>query len=220
MTSILFSAILAALMPLFVLPSDPLLNRSADVVPVESIQSVEIQSIIQKMMEVARMNQIDTGDGVMVGLAAPQIGISKRIILVDMSVTEKRKNTGKLEAFINPEIIWYSDDIVFGVEGCYSVDDHLDGKVPRSEKIKVRAYDSTGELFEKEFSGFQARIFQHEIDHLNGIRFPDRVGDKGALHWIPDGKYQEYRDNWETWPLICPFDIWLKMKAGEPYTYP
>lgn len=220
MTSNLLSTILTAFMSIFILPSDPLLNRLAETVPVESIHSFEIQSIIERMMEVARMNQIDTGDGLMVGLAAPQIGISKRIILVDMSVTEKRENTGKLEAFINPEIVWYSKEIVFGIEGCYSIDDHLDGKVPRSEKIKVRAYDSKGKLFEKEFSGFQARIFQHEIDHLNGIRFPDRVGEKGVLHWIPDGKYQEYKDSWETWPLICPFDTWLKMKAGEPYTHP
>ena len=220
MTTILFRAILTALMPIFILPNDPSLNRDSETVPVEKIQSEEIQAVIQKMMEIARMNQIDTGEGVMVGLAAPQIGISKRIILVDMSVTEKRKNTGKLEAFINPEITWYSDDIVFGVEGCYSVDDHLDGKVPRSEKIIVKAYDSSGKLFENEFTGFQARILQHEIDHLNGIRFPDRVGKEGALHWVPDGKYQEYRESWETWPLLCPWDIWLKMKSGEPYTFP
>lgn len=207
-------------MSIFVLPHEPSLNQPSEKIPIELIQSAEIQSIIQKMMEVARMNQIDTGGGVMVGLAAPQIGINKRIILVDMSVNEQRKNTGDLCAFINPEIVWYSDDIVYGVEGCYSVDDHLDGKVPRSDRIRVKGYDAEGNLFEKEFSGFQARIFQHEVDHLNGIRFPDRVGKEGTLHWVPDSKYREYRENWETWPLICPWETWLKMKAGEPFTSP
>lgn len=220
MTTNLFEAILIALMPIFVLPHEPILNEPAETVSVESIKTDEIQNIIQKMMEIARMNQVDTGEGVMVGLAAPQIGIPKRIILVDMSVTEERKNTGDLSAFINPEIVWYSDVIEFGVEGCYSVDDHVDGSVPRSDKIIVRGYDAKGQFFERQFSGFQARIFQHEIDHLNGIRFPDRVGKKGDLHWIPDGKYQEYRDNWKNWPLKCPWDIWQKMKAGEPYNYP
>lgn len=208
------------IMSIFVLPHDSSLNRPSEAVPVESIRSDEVQSIIKKMMEVARINQIDEGDGVMVGLAAPQIGIGKRIILVDMSVNEARENTGALAAFINPEIVWYSDAIVYGIEGCYSVDGHLDGKVPRSDKIRVRGYGAEGNFFEKEFTGFQARIFQHEIDHLNGIRFPDRVGVKGTLHWIPDTRYDEYRANWETWPLICPYEIWLKMKAGEPYTYP
>lgn len=207
MTTNLFEAILIALMPIFVLPHEPMLNEPAETVSVESIKTDEIQNIIQKMMEIARMNQVDTGEGVMVGLAAPQIGIPKRIILVDMSVTEERKNTGDLSAFINPEIVWYSDVIEFGVEGCYSVDDHVDGSVPRSDKIIVRGYDAKGQFFERQFSGFQARIFQHEIDHLNGIRFPDRVGKKGDLHWIPDGKYQECRDNWKSWPLKCPWDI-------------
>jgi len=141
-------------MSIFVLPHDPSLNRPSESVAVESIRTDEIRSIIKKMMEVARMNQIDTGEGVMVGLAAPQIGIPKRIILVDMSVDEKRKNTGDLKAFINPEIVWCSDQIVYGVEGCYSVDDHVDGSVPRSDRIKVKAYDSDGNLFEKEILGF------------------------------------------------------------------
>jgi hypothetical protein len=89
------------------------------------------------------------------------------------------------------------------------VDEHLDGKIPRSESIRITAYDREGNFIDRIFSGFTARIFQHEIDHLNGIRFPDRVTEKGILHWVPDNQYH-----------LFPFELWLDMKYGRPCEIP
>ena len=100
------------------------------------------------------------------------------------------------------------------------MDDHLDGKIPRSESIHITAYDREGNFIDRVFSGFTARIFQHEVDHLNGIRFPDRVSENGTLHWIPDNQYSQYLQQWEEWPLIFPFEHWLDMKYGRPYDPP
>lgn len=207
-------------MSVFIPPNDALLTMSASHVNVEHILSEEIQSIIDDMLDVTKGNQVDMGNGVMVGLAAPQIGIMKRIIVVDSEVDADRKHLGNLTPYINPQILWYSDEIQWGTEGCYSVDEHLDGKIPRSETIRITAYDRAGNFIDQMFSGFTARIFQHEVDHLNGIRFPDRVGENGILHWIPDNQYSQYLKQWEDWPLIVPFELWLNMKNGRPYEVP
>jgi peptide deformylase len=207
-------------MSIFVQPSDASLRMPASSVSVEHILSEEIQSIIDHMLDITKGNQVDMGNGVMVGLAAPQIGIMKRIIIVDSGVDVDRKNLGNLVAYINPQIVWYSDKILCAPEGCYSVDDHLDGKIPRSESIQITAYDREGNFIDRMFSGFTARIFQHEVDHLNGIRFPDRVSENGILHWIPDNQYNQYLQQWEEWPFIFPFELWLDMKYGRPYEIP
>lgn len=203
----------------FIPPEDQSLTMPACEVSKEEILSDEVQSLIDLMFFIARDNQIDTGNGIMVGLAAPQIGISKRVILVDAAVGADWKNCGNLEAFINPQITWFSDEISLGIEGCFSVDSHLEGKIPRFESIRVKAFDRQGNIIDQIFSGFTARIFQHEIDHLNGIRFPDRVGEHGVLHWVPDNQYHHYLEQWENWPLICPWQLWLDMKEGKPYNY-
>lgn len=207
-------------MSIFVPPSDSLLTMPSASVHIEHIHSEETQSIIERLFDIAKGNQVNLGNGVMVGLAAPQIGIMKRIIVIDMGVDEDRKNLGNLVAYINPEIVWYSDEIVYGTEGCYSVDEHLDGKIPRAESVRIKAFDRDGNSIDRVFSGFTARIFQHEIDHLSGIRFPDRVGENGILHWIPDQQYDQYLKQWEEWPLIFPFKSWLDMKEGKAYQTP
>ncbi len=199
----------------FVSHCDSLLKNKASEVPIELIVSGEVQSIIEKMMKIIGNYRENRGNGVMVGLAAPQIGIPLSIIIVDMQVDSSWSNLGDLVAYINPKITWYSEDIIYGIEGCYSVDDHLDGKVPRSGSIKLEAYDRQGSIIQQTFSGFTARIFQHEVDHLHGICFPDRIGPDGILHWIPDNQYNLYKEQWESWPLICPWEVWLEMKEGK-----
>jgi peptide deformylase len=207
-------------MSIFIPPGDSTLTMPAASVHVEDIFSEEIQSTIDHLLALTKGNQVDEGFGVMVGLAAPQIGIMKRIIIVDSGVDVDRKSLGNLVPYINPQIIWHSDKILLGTEGCYSVDEHIDGIIPRFETIRITAYDREGNVVDQIFSGFTARIFQHEVDHLNGIRFPDRVTENGILHWIPDGLYNRYLENWEDWPLIFPFKSWLAMKQGTPYQIP
>ncbi len=100
-----------------------------------------------------------------VGLAAPQVGISKRVIVVDIG--------DGLFKLVNPEII-SSSGIQDGPEGCLSVP-NIVGNVKRSEHIKVKALNENGDEVVIDASGYLARAFQHEIDHLNGIIFTDKA---------------------------------------------
>ncbi|MHA7963646.1 peptide deformylase [Paenibacillus sp. CAU 1782] len=100
-----------------------------------------------------------------VGLAAPQVGISKRVIVVDVG-----DDNGLVE-MVNPVIVSQEGE-QFGPEGCLSIP-NLNGDVRRSDNIVVQGQDSEGNTFSVNASGFFARAFQHEIDHLNGILFTD-----------------------------------------------
>lgn len=203
-------------MLVFTPPGNPILRTMVPEVPLEEIATDEIQTIIDQMYQIAKGERKDLENRVMVGLAAPQIGIPKQIILVDVGVDADRKNLGDLQVFINPKLLWQSEETIDGREGCYSVDSRVLGIVRRAARVKVSAYDRHGNFLTQEFSGFTARIFQHEIDHLNGIRFPDRVGEEGILQWVEEEEYPEYRKNWQHWPVRCAWSTWLDMKHGKP----
>lgn len=204
----------------FLSPSSSLLNKKAEEVGIDEIGSSEIQGLIDEMFAIAKGERSDIEKAVMVGLAAPQIGVSKRIILVDVGVDATRKNLGSLVAYINPEIVWLSKEREEGREGCFSVDNRVGGIVSRPFRIRIKAFDRHGKAITDELSGFTARIFQHELDHLNGIRFPERVGKEGILHWVETEEFPTYRLNWKVWQKKCPWDTWLAMKEGRPYAAP
>jgi peptide deformylase len=103
-----------------------------------------------------------------VGLAAPQVGISKRVIVVDVG-------EGLIE-MVNPEIVEKEGEQIDPPEGCLSIPNLL-GVVRRAQWIRVKGQNRHGEAVEMEAEGFLARAFQHEIDHLNGVLFPD-VADR------------------------------------------
>jgi peptide deformylase len=105
-----------------------------------------------------------------IGLAAPQIGVSKRITVIDLS---NQKNPEEKIVLVNPEII-HREGRQNEEEGCLSLPDIRD-KVSRAAKVKVRAQDLEGNWFEREGTELLARAFQHEIDHLDGILFPWRL---------------------------------------------
>lgn len=138
-----------------VLTGDPVLRRIAH--PVK-----EVNDNIKKLMN----NMAETmyhAKGV--GLAAPQVGISKRVIVVDIGEG--------LFKLVNPEIV-ASSGIQDGAEGCLSLPDVV-GNVKRSERVTVKALDENGDEVTIEATGYLARAFQHEIDHLNGIIFTDKA---------------------------------------------
>jgi peptide deformylase len=195
-------------------PTSTSLNAVAAEINPAEIVSAPIQELIDEMLLLARGERADVEKKVMVGLAAPQVGIALRVILVDMGIGSDRLHLGQLEAFINPEIIWHSDEVTFEREGCFSTG-QIYGIVPRYEAICVRAYDREGNQTDREYTGFRARIFQHEIDHLNGIRFPDRVGCDGVLHFVEEEERPLYRSEWQNWPKRCPFAVWETMKSGQ-----
>lgn len=105
-----------------------------------------------------------------IGLAAPQIGLSKRLTVIDVSF---KKNPEEKIVLINPEII-EEEGKQFEEEGCLSLPD-IREKVHRAARVKVRAQNERGDWFEAEGTELLARALQHEIDHLNGVLFIDRI---------------------------------------------
>ncbi len=108
-----------------------------------------------------------------VGIAAPQVGHFQRIVIMDCSLTRKPvPNHGRL-VLVNPEITeWDGHDV--GREGCLSIPDYT-GNVVRAARIKLSAQDPRGDSLSFEMTGFEARCAQHEMDHLDGLLFIDRV---------------------------------------------
>ena len=188
----------------------PMLRQKAEEVRREEFSSDELKQTIEKLVTIARTERLN---GSMVGLAAPQVGISKAIILVDMSIEEKRNPddfTQDLTVFINPKITFYSKDRVEHREGCYSTGD-LYGIVSRPNSIQCEANTPTGDVISMELKGYTARIFQHEVDHLNGIRFPDRVESCAKIHVVFKGEEEEYRKNSDKWTRTCSPKEWHSM---------
>ena len=157
--------------------SEPVLRRVAEKVPVNEIKEDKIQKIITDM-KIALDSQDDG-----VAIAAPQINTPLRIFVVSRKVellikneeiTEEKLKNLKYPIYINPEIKKLSRSKKEVDEGCLSVR-YLYGKVKRAEKATVSAYDENGKKFTIGASGLLAQIFQHEIDHLNGILFTDKA---------------------------------------------
>jgi peptide deformylase len=173
------------MIPKILQKDEPVLRNRAEEVPLSKITSPKIQKILKDMA--AALFTQDDG----VAIAAPQIGVSLRIFLVAQAALrmpkdlEKRRELLsrrdlKTEAgyltFINPVITKLSRDKLTLEEGCLSVRP-LYGRIKRSRKAIIQAYDERGNFFERGGSGLLAQIFQHETDHLNGILFIDKATD-------------------------------------------
>lgn len=111
-----------------------------------------------------------------VGIAAPQVYVSKRVIIVASRPNPRYPDAPEMDALVmvNPEILEKSELTVLGEEGCLSVPDER-GQVARAQMIKLRYLTLDSEVVETSFSGFPARIVQHEVDHLDGVLFIERI---------------------------------------------
>ena len=121
-----------------------------------------------------------------IGLAAPQIGVPERVIVVEIPEDEKIPGSGKLYTLINPEIVKASRDEVLGEEGCLSIP-NLVGDVWRAQWLTVKGLDVEGKEIRIKATDWLARAFQHEIDHLNGRLFVDMATEIRRLVRTEDG---------------------------------
>jgi len=155
------------------------LRQNAKSIPIKEIKSAKTKTVLKKMKEVLASQD----DGV--AIAAPQIGESLRIFVVSGLVLKVALKDYKGEedylVFINPEITKLSKEKMEVEEGCLSVRWKY-GKIVRAKKATVKAYDEHGNLFERGASGLLSQVFQHEVDHLNGILFIDSAYD---IHDVP-----------------------------------
>lgn len=168
------------------LPKSALRERSKKV----GIITDEIKKLIADMKSATLDWEDSRKHEVGVALAAIQIDRPLRVVVVRNNFDNKEDRT--FTVFINPEIVKYEGKIEQDFEGCLSVPD-IYGKVPRHTKVRVRAQDEHGKLFRVTAEGFLARVFQHEIDHTNGIVFIDRIKDQpdAFFRLRTDGKLEE-----------------------------
>jgi len=149
---------------------DPRLKAIA--APVERFDD-ELRALVAALLQT-----MAAGPGA-VGIAAPQVGRPWRVAIVDVSGRKKTESHGRL-VLVNPEILEW-DGMQVGREGCLSVPDYT-GNVIRAEQVELRALDERGAEYRHRLRGFEARAVQHELDHLDGVLFLDRlVSRRGDL---------------------------------------
>ncbi|MHA3097092.1 peptide deformylase [Acinetobacter brisouii] len=154
----------------------PVAQRGEAILTLEAavVAQDELNSDWLKQLALAMQATMLARNGV--GIAAPQVYISKRVIIVASRPNPRYPDAPDMPAvtMINPEIIEYSTETCLGEEGCLSVPEQR-GQVERAYAVKVRYFTVQGEQVEQSYEGFPARIVQHEIDHLNGILFVERL---------------------------------------------
>ncbi len=173
---------------------DLVLRATAKKVAVDKIISPEIQKVLENMKQAI----VENDDGI--AIAAPQINVSlriflvsKRIFLIDKEgkplpdITPEEIDNYKDLVFINPEITNQSKKTQWLMEGCLSIRG-VYGKVERSEKATIKAFDENGKLFTRGASGLLAQTIQHENDHLDGILFIDKAKDLEKIDMSNNGK--------------------------------
>lgn len=161
---------------------DPILRKKAKQVPLKMFGSRSLEKLINEMFFTMRR----VGG---VGLAAPQIGESIKLAVIEIKKTPIRPEVVPLAptVIINPEIITVSKEKLNDWEGCLSFP-NVRGLTLRHKNITVKYHDQSGKKHVVKLSGFQARVFQHEIDHLNGTVYVDRMQDMQSLMTIREFK--------------------------------
>lgn len=151
-------------------PQNAILRKKAN--KVTNFADPKLQKLIDDMVETMH----DAGG---VGLAAPQVAISQRVLVIqlpddDESKEEYGEDAGVLFTIINPEIVKASAEVVEGVEACLSIPGYF-GRIDRHVAVTVQAQDRTGKQIRIKARDWLARVFQHEIDHLNGVLYIDNA---------------------------------------------
>ncbi len=152
--------------------------------PVEDPCDSAIRSLAADMIDTMR-------DAPGVGLAAPQVYVSLRVVVFEVPharMAEDDESAGRgvpLTVLVNPEIEVLDDETEEGWEGCLSIPG-LSGRVPRYTRIRYRGLGLDGRPIERKASGFHARVVQHECDHLNGVLYPKRMKDLGTLGFVDE----------------------------------
>ncbi len=143
---------------------NPILRRKAKKV---TVFDKDFQELIEDMFVIMR-------EAPGIGLAAPQIGVSQKVVVVEYADPEKDEEKPKAYVLVNPEIIYHSDETTEDLEGCLSVPG-LVGRVERWDAVTVKAQNRFGKSMKIKAEGWLARIFQHEMDHLDGVLYIDKA---------------------------------------------
>lgn len=147
---------------------NPILRAKAKAIPAAFVKTGEFKSLVRQMFQAMRAAQG-------VGLAAPQVGHPVRLAVIGIAGRPQFRRV-----IANPKIAWHSGTKALDWEGCLSFPDGR-GQVPRWSAIKVQYLNEKGQKVTENLKGYAARVFQHEIDHLNGIVYVDRMPNMKTL---------------------------------------
>ena len=153
----------------------PALRATSDPVPPESIRTEDVQRLIDDLLETVQ-------DAEGVGLAAPQVGINSQLFVYESTEEGAQGGDGvvSLEVVINPLVEPHSEQLEYDWEGCLSIP-ALRGLVPRHPEVRLFGLDRDGNEVDRVLTGFNARVVQHEFDHLHGVIYLDRMRDFHSL---------------------------------------
>lgn len=182
-------------------PTDPKLRKISRSVVRKEIRTKDFQDTIEELLDFvyASNNKGKNRDRKIpstVGLSANQVGILKQISIVDLAIGKKRYSD--IHVLINPQITKHSKVITEKSEGCVNLPE-IWGVVPRFKWITVKALDRSGNEITIRAQGWAARLLQHEIDHLHGKLFIDKLPDPAKAHFVKHDGMIEYKKNWKTW---------------------
>lgn len=180
---------------------DKSLRAICEEVSLKELKTKEFQKLIDNMLELVygtnnkgfSSNKIQP---MTVGLSANQVGIMKKISIVDLAIG--RRAFSDVHVLINPKITWKSKTIVYHREGCVNLPE-IWGVIPRSKRVKVEAIDRSGNKIFLDLTGWPAVLLQHEVDHLNGKLFIDHLPDFTKAHFVKKDDMVKYRKEYKNW---------------------
>ena len=149
-------------------------------------RSRKVQQVTQKLVALAEEMLETMREANGVGLAAPQVGVSQRLFVVELPEDEENDQPRQTFVLFNPEIVKSSGEQI-GYEGCLSIPGYV-GEVARHEQITVKGLNEKGQPVRHKAAGYLARVFQHEIDHLDGILYIDRLTDPDTFRPVEVGQ--------------------------------
>lgn len=182
-------------------PKHKILRTSCQALTKRDLRRTAVQKEIEAMIDFVYGNN-NKGRGrnrnasMTVGLSANQVGIAKRISIVDLAIG--KRGYSDIHVLINPEIVWQSQSVLENCEGCVNLPT-IWGYVKRSRRVKVKALDRSGNELLLTLSGWPAILLQHEIDHLNGKLFVEKLPNPKKALLVEEGDYQEFKQKKKDW---------------------
>ena len=198
-------------------PKDKLLRIKCSKVEIKDLRLNSTQKTITELIDFVygtnnKGNNRDKNIPSTVGLSANQVGVNSSITVVDLGIGHKNYND--IHVLINPVIQWQSKSKLIRDEGCVNLD-YIRGFVHRSARVKVEAFNRSGNKILLDLKGWPAILLQHEIDHLNGILFIDRLVDPKIAHLVKKGdliEYKKIKQNWKKYTdvsgLVRPIKLY------------
>jgi peptide deformylase len=182
-------------------PNDTILRSLCQPVSKKDLQKTSVQKEIETLIDFVYGNNGKGGrknrrNATTVGLSANQVGIAKCISIVDLAIG--KKGYSDIHVLINPEIVWASKSMLERCEGCVNLPT-IWGYVYRSKRVKVKALDRSGNELLITLSGWPAILIQHEIDHLQGKLFIEKLDDPKKAFFVEEDDYQDFKRQKKKW---------------------